>query len=42
MFTGVVCAVLGHDGQEGKFAVEDYCFATPKEHVHKPLSGPEK
>ncbi|KAF4522011.1 hypothetical protein B566_EDAN010860 [Ephemera danica] len=39
---GIVCAVLGHDAQDGKFEVRDFCFATPKEHVYKPLPDPER
>ncbi|XP_059483602.1 DNA polymerase delta subunit 2 [Neocloeon triangulifer] len=42
LVTGIVIAVLGTDDRQGNFTVEDCCFPTPKERVHKPLAGPDK
>lgn len=37
--TGVVCAVLGHEDGDGKFLVEDYCWAGLSEPVQRPLQS---
>ncbi|GFG38024.1 hypothetical protein Cfor_10623 [Coptotermes formosanus] len=37
--TGVVCAVLGHEDGDGKFLVDDYCWAGLSEPVQRPLQS---
>lgn len=37
--TGVVCAVLGHEDGDGKFLVDDYCWAGVSEPVQRPLQS---
>ncbi|XP_049809952.1 DNA polymerase delta subunit 2 [Schistocerca nitens] len=37
--TGVVCAVLGHESEDGKFLVEDYCWPGLASSVERPLSS---
>jgi hypothetical protein len=37
--TGVVCAVLGHEDGDGKFHVDDYCWAGVSEPVQRPLQS---
>ncbi|PSN42721.1 DNA polymerase delta subunit 2 [Blattella germanica] len=40
--TGVVCAVLGHEEGDGKFKVDDYCWAGVSERVDRPLQSREE
>lgn len=35
----MVCAVLGHEDGDGKFVVDDYCWAGVSEPVQRPLQS---
>lgn len=38
LVTGIVIALLGFENSDGKFEVEDYCFAGVNLNIEKPLS----
>ncbi|KAJ9596901.1 hypothetical protein L9F63_012082 [Diploptera punctata] len=40
--TGVVCAVFGHEEGDGKFIVDDYCWAGLSERISRPLETNEE